>query len=126
MYSIMPAPTPHIRSPPQNHLSIHSWMIGTLSSSCSSRNLIASRPRVMWRLSSDWAENPNDMVGKSPLKLAPLMNGTNSKLVSRYSKLNEIEIRNSNGPADIASSNKDFGTERYQTRSYIFDQLWNP
>src|SRR6266487_7055493 len=38
-------------------------MIGTLSSSCSRRNLMASRPRVMCRLSSDCAENPNDMVG---------------------------------------------------------------
>src|ERR1700740_1636526 len=113
MYSIMPATSPDIRYARQNHLSIHSWMIGTLSSSCSSRNLIASSPRVMWRLSSDWAENPNDMVGKSPLKLAPLMNGTNSKLVSRYSKLDEIEIRNSNRPAVIPSSNSDFGNDRY-------------
>src|SRR5215470_19541363 len=110
----------------QNHLSIQPWMIGTLSSSCSSRNLIASRPRVMCRLSSDWAENPNDIVGMSPLKLAPLINGTNSRLVSRYSKLKEIEIRNSNGPALIASSNSDFGTDRYHIRSCILDQLWKP
>src|SRR5262249_30286523 len=109
-----------------NHLSIQPWMIGTFSSSCSSRNLIASRPRVMCRLSSDWAENPKDMVGRSPLKLAPLMNGTKSRLVSRYSKLNEMEIRNSNGPAVMAASNMDFGTARYQTRSCIFDQLWKP
>jgi hypothetical protein len=122
----MPATSADIRYARQNHLSIQPWMIGTLSSSCSSRNLIASRPRVMCRLSSDWAEKPKDIVGMSPLKLAPLMKGTNSRLVSRYSKLNEMEIRNSNGPAVIASSNKDLGTDRYQTRSCIFDQLWNP
>ena len=87
---------------------------------------MASRPRVMCRLSSDCAENPNDMVGVSPLKLAPLMNGTNSRLVRRYSKLNEMEMRNSNGPALMASSKNDFGIARYQTRSCIFDQLWNP
>src|ERR1700754_1791602 len=110
----------------QNHLSIQSWMIGTLASSCSSRNLMASRPRVMCRLSSDCAEKPNDIVGISPLKLAPLMNGTKSRFVSRYSKLKEIEMRNSNGPAVMASSNSDFGTERYHTRSCIFDQLWKP
>src|ERR1700752_1226665 len=96
----------------QNHLSIQSWMIGTLPSSCSSRNLIASNPSVIWRLSSDCAENPKHIVGSSPLKRAPLMNGKNSKLVKKYSKLNEIEMRNSTGPAAIASSKSDFGTDR--------------
>src|SRR5579862_5914529 len=111
----MPATRADIRYARQNHLSIQPWMIGTFASSCSSKNLIASRTRVMCRLSSDWAEKPNDMVAMSPLKLAPLMNGTNSRLVSRYSKLKLIETRNSNGPALIASSNSDLGTDRYQT-----------
>src|SRR5262245_22705951 len=122
----MPATSADIRYARQNHLSIQSWMIGTFPSSCSSRNLMASRPSVMCRDSSDCAEKPNDIVGRSPLKLAPLMNGTNSRFVSKYSKLNEMEMRNSNGPAVIASSNIDFGTARYQIRSCIFDQLWNP
>ena len=60
---------------------------------------MASRPSVMCRLSSLCAEKPNVMDGRSPLKLAPDMNGTNSRFVSRYSKLNPIAIRNSNGPA---------------------------
>jgi hypothetical protein len=37
-----------------------------------------------------------------------------------------MEMRNSNGPAVIASSKRDLGTDRYQTRSCIFDQLWKP
>ena len=69
----------------------------------------------MCRLSSLCAEKPNVMVARSPLKLAPLMNGTNSRLVSRYSKLNEMAVRNSNGPAAMASSANDLGTLRYQT-----------
>ncbi len=80
----------------------------------------------MCRLSSLWAEKPKVIVARSPLKLAPLMNGTNSRLVSRYSKLNEIEVRNSKGPAVMASSKNDLGTLRYQTRSNIFDQLCSP
>ena len=80
----------------------------------------------MCRDSSDCAEKPNDIVGMSPLKLAPDMNGTNSRLVSRYSKLNEIAMRNSNGPAVIASSKNDFGTDRYQTLSFWVAQLWKP
>src|SRR5437867_10954179 len=101
-------------------------MMGTLPSSCSSMNLMTSRPNVMWRLSSLCAEKPNVIVARSPLKLAPLMNGTKSRLVRRYSKENEMEVRNSKGPAEIASSNDDLGTERYQTRSCIFDQSWKP
>ena len=80
----------------------------------------------MCRDSSDWAENPNVIVGRSPLKDAPDMNGTNSRLVSRYSKLNPIAIRNSKGPADSASSKYDFGTDRYHTRSCIFAKLCMP
>ena len=80
----------------------------------------------MCRLSSLCAENPKVIVARSPLKLAPLMNGTNSRFVSRYSKLNEIAVKNSNGPADIASSKNDFGTLRYQTRSCILDQSCRP
>ena len=45
------------------------------------------------------------------------MKGMNSRLVSTYSKENEIAVTNSNGPALIASSKYDFGTDRYQTRS---------
>ena len=73
----------------------------------------------MCRDSSDCAENPKLIVDRSPLKLAPDMNGTNSKLVKKYSKLNEIAVMNSNGPADMPSSKYDFGTDRYQTRSCI-------
>jgi hypothetical protein len=51
------------------------------------------------------------------LNEAPDMNGTNSRLVSRYSNENPMAMRNSNGPAVSASSKNDFGTERYQTRS---------
>ena len=71
----------------------------------------------MCRDSSLCAEKPKVIVGRSPLNEAPDMNGTNSRLVSRYSKENPIAMRNSNGPADSASSKNDFGTERYQTRS---------
>ena len=78
---------------------------------------MASRPKVMCRLSSLCAEKPKVMVDRSPLKLAPDMNGTNSRLVSRYSKENPMAIRNSNGPAVTASSKNDLGTDRYQTRS---------
>jgi hypothetical protein len=35
---------------------------------------------------------------------APDMNGTNSRLVSRYSNEKPMAMRNSNGPADSASS----------------------
>ena len=73
----------------------------------------------MCRLSSLCAENPKVIVARSPLKLAPLMNGTNSRFVSRYSKLNEIAVRNSNGPAVMPSSMNDLETLRYHTRSYI-------
>ena len=54
------------------------------------------------------------------------MNGTNSRFVSTYSKENEIEVRNSNGPADTASSKNDFGTDRYQTRSCMCCQSCRP
>ena len=80
----------------------------------------------MCRLSSLCAEKPKVIVARSPLKLAPLMNGTNSRLVSRYSKLNEIAVRNSNGPADMPSSKNDFGTLRYHTRSCIWAKLCMP
>ena len=80
----------------------------------------------MCRLSSLWAENPNVMVARSPLKLAPLMKGTNSRLVSRYSKANDTDVRNSNGPAVMASSMNDRGTLRYHSRSNICGQLWSP
>ena len=69
-----------------------------------------SRPSVMCRLSSLCAEKPKLIVDRSPLKLAPLMNGTNNRLVSKYSKLNEIAVMNSNGPPEIPSSKNDFGT----------------
>lgn len=87
---------------------------------------MASRPRVMWRDSSDCAENPKVIVGRSPLNEAPDMNGTKSRLVSRYSKENPIEMSHSNGPADRASSKNDLGTERYQTRSCMCGNEWKP
>ncbi len=40
----------------------------------------------MCRDSSLCAEKPKVIVGRSPLNEAPDMNGTNSRLVSRYSK----------------------------------------
>src|SRR5574337_1325600 len=101
-------------------------MIGTLSSSCSRMNLIASRPSVMCRASSLCAEKPKLIVDRSPLKLAPLMNGTNNRLVKKYSKLNEIAVRDSNGPAETASSKNDLGTLRYHTRWTIFQGECNP
>src|SRR6516225_2016996 len=122
----MQATSPSSRYPRQNHLSIHSCMIGTLSGSCSRMNLTTDRPSVMCRLSSLCAEKPKLIVDRSPLKLAPLINGTNSKLVRKYSKLNEIAVMNSNGPADRPSSKNDFGTDRYHTRSCIFGKEWNP
>jgi hypothetical protein len=45
------------------------------------------------------------------------MKGTNNRLVSTYSKAKPMAIMNSNGPAVMASSKKDFGTDRYQMRS---------
>lgn len=77
-----------------------------------------SMPSVMWRLSSLCAEKPKVTVDMSPLCAAPLMKGTNSRLVSTYSKPKLTAVRNSNGPPVQASSKNDFGTERYQTRSY--------
>ena len=77
-----------------------------------------SMPSVMWRLSSLCAEKPKVTVDMSPLCAAPLMKGTNSRLVSTYSKLKLTAVRNSNGPPVQASSKKDFGTDRYHTRSY--------
>ena len=70
----------------------------------------------MCRLSSLCAEKPALITERSPLKPAPLMNGTNNRLVRKYSKLNEIAVKYSNGPAEIASSKYDFDTLRYQTR----------
>ena len=80
----------------------------------------------MCRDSSDCAEKPNVIVGRSPLKLAPDMNGTKSRFVSRYSKENPMAMRNSNGPAVTASSKYDFGTDRYQTRSCWWLHEWKP
>ena len=77
-----------------------------------------SMPSVMWRLSSLCALKPKVTVDMSPLCAAPLMKGTNSRLVSTYSKLKLTAVRNSNGPPVQASSKKDFGTDRYHTRSY--------
>ncbi len=54
------------------------------------------------------------------------MNGMNSRLVRTYSKLNDIAVTNSNGPADMASSKKDLGTDRYQTRWCMWFQSWKP
>ena len=54
------------------------------------------------------------------------MNGTNSRFVTKYSKLNEIAVRNSNGPAEMPSSKNDFGTLRYHTRSCICAKLCSP
>ncbi|MNT46773.1 hypothetical protein D3C72_1834420 [compost metagenome] len=54
------------------------------------------------------------------------MKGTNSRLVSTYSKLNEIAVRNSNGPAVRASSKKDLGTERNHTRSCMWAKSCRP
>jgi hypothetical protein len=45
------------------------------------------------------------------------MKGTNSRLVSTYSNEKPMATMNSNGPAVTASSKKDLGTDRYQTRS---------
>jgi len=98
-------------------LSIQRCTIGTLSGSCSSMNLMHSMPSVMWRDSSDCAEKPNVTVDMSPLYAAPDMNGTNSRFVSTYSNEKLTAVRNSNGPAEYASSKNDFGTDRYHTRS---------
>ena len=54
------------------------------------------------------------------------MNGTNSRLVSTYSNEKPMAIMYSNGPAVIASSKNDFGTDRYQTRSCMCRQAWKP
>ena len=54
------------------------------------------------------------------------MNGTKSRFVSRYSKENPMAISHSNGPAVMASSKKDFGTDRYQTRSVQWCQWCMP
>src|SRR5208337_4554071 len=107
--------------PRQNHLSTHFCTIGRLSGCCSSRNLITSMPSVMCRLSSDWAEKPKVTVDMSPLYAAPDMNGTNNRLVSTYSNAKPIAIMNSNGPAVRASSKNDFGTDKYHTRSCIWE-----
>ena len=80
----------------------------------------------MWRDSSDCAEKPKVIVGRSPLNAAPDMNGTNSRFVSRYSNENPMAMRHSNGPAVMASSKNDFGTERYQTRSSSWCQSCMP
>ena len=77
-------------------------------------------PSVMCLASSDCAENPKVTVARSPLCAAPDMKGTNSRFVSTYSNENEIAVMNSNGPAVIASSKNDFGTDKYQTRSCIW------
>ena len=80
----------------------------------------------MCRDSSDCAEKPKVIVGRSPLKDDPDMKGTKSRLVSRYSKEKPIAMRNSKGPQDSASSMKLLGTDRYQTRSYCSGQLCRP
>ena len=54
------------------------------------------------------------------------MNGTNNRFVRTYSKLNEIAVKNSNGPAETASSKNDFGTDRYQTRSCMWVKSCSP
>ena len=76
-----------------------------------------SMPSVMCRDSSLCALKPKVTVDMSPLCAAPLMKGTNSRLVSTYSKEKLTATRNSNGPPVMASSKKDFGTDRYHTRS---------
>src|SRR5438128_1320635 len=93
--------------------------MGTLAGSCSRMNFTTSSPRVMWRDSSDWAEKPKVTVAMSPLYAAPDMNGMNSRFVSTYSNENEIAVMNSNGPAVIASSKYDLGTDRYHRRSWM-------
>src|SRR6218665_3736874 len=105
------------REPRQNHLSIQPCTMGTLSGSCSSRNLMHSMPSVMWRLSSLCALKPEVTVDLSPLCPAPLRKGTNSRLVSTYSKLKLTAVRNPNEPLVQASSKKLLGTLRYHTRS---------
>ncbi|MNP17727.1 hypothetical protein D3C76_1101680 [compost metagenome] len=87
---------------------------------------MTSRPRVMWRASSDCAEKPKVTVAMSPLNAAPDMKGTNSRLVSTYSNENEMAVRNSNGPAVRASSKNDLGTERNHTRSCIWAKSCKP
>src|SRR6476620_10095061 len=89
-------------------------------------NLMTSSPSVMWRDSSDWAEKPKLTVAMSPLYAAPNMKGINSRLVSTYSNENEMAVTNSNGPADSASSKYDFGTDRYQARSNMWNGSWKP
>ena len=54
------------------------------------------------------------------------MKGTNSRLVSTYSKEKPMAIIHSKGPALNASSKKDLGTERYQTRSSMCLKSWKP
>jgi hypothetical protein len=89
-------------------------------------NLMHSMPSVMWRDSSLCAEKPKVTVDRSPLCAAPDMKGTNSRLVSTYSNEKLTAVRNSKGPAVIASSKKDLGTDRYQTRSYHCEALCMP
>ena len=76
----------------------------------------------MWRASSDWALKPNVTVAMSPLCAAPDIKGTNKRLVSTYSNEKLMASKNSNGPAERASSKNDFGTERYHTRSCMWLQ----
>ena len=80
----------------------------------------------MWRASSDWAEKPKVMVPRSPLYAAPDMKGTNSRLVSTYSKLKPMAIIHSNGPPVMASSKKDFGTDMYHMRGSWWMKLCMP
>lgn len=55
------------------------------------------------------------------------MKGTNSRLVSTYSKEKPMAIIHSKGPALKASSKKDLGTDRYQTRSiWCVAPAWKP
>ncbi|MNZ68840.1 hypothetical protein D3C78_871160 [compost metagenome] len=54
------------------------------------------------------------------------MNGTNSRLVSTYSKLKPMAIMNSNGPAAMASSKNERATEVYQMRSRCSAKAWKP
>ena len=77
-----------------------------------------SMPSVMCRLSSLCALKPKVTVDMSPLCAAPLMKGTNSRLVSTYSNEKLTAVRNSNGPAVLASSKNALGHRlRYHTRS---------
>ena len=69
---------------------------------------------------------PNVTVDISPLWAAPDINGTNNRLVKTYSNEKLTAVKNSKGPALLASSKKDLGTDKYHTRSNQWLELCIP